>query len=127
MKVSDIPVVAGWKLLPDYAEPATAGGGYCEVQDNGDFEIAYEADASMREMGVDSFLLTFVPAEVIRALLASYDAGSAAKCVLCGAKCTAQDYCNGCSSHVCDGCDNPDADKRPQGEEHEPAAHRVAS
>lgn len=77
MKASDVPVVAGWKLLPDYAEPATAGGGYCEVQSNGDFEIAYEADGSLREMGVDHFLLTFVPVEVIRALLASYDARQA--------------------------------------------------
>lgn len=68
------PIVAGWKLLPDYAEPATAGGGYVEVQPNGDFEIAYEADQSARDMGLGPFLLTFVPVEVIRALLASYDA-----------------------------------------------------
>jgi hypothetical protein len=77
VKASDIPVVAGWKLLPDYAEPATAGGGYCEVQPNGDFEVAYEVDGSLREMGVNAFLLTHVPAEVIRALLTQYDARQA--------------------------------------------------
>ena len=72
--MSAVPIIAGWKVLPDYAEPATAGGGYVEVQENGDFEIAYEADSSAREMGIGQFLLTFVPVEVIRALLASHDA-----------------------------------------------------
>jgi hypothetical protein len=75
--MSTPPVIAGWKVLPDYAEPATAGGGWCEVQDNGDFEVAYEVDQSARDMGLDHFLLTYVPAEVIRALLASYDARQA--------------------------------------------------
>lgn len=88
------PVIAGWKLLPDYAEPTTAGGGYCEVQDNGDFEIAYESDQSARDMGLDHFLLTSVPVEVIRALLASYDAENPpCDCNRSGIGGTHEDHC----------------------------------
>lgn len=77
MKASDIPVVAGWKLLPDYAEPATAGGGYVEIQDNGEFTVAFDNDQSLVDMGADNFSISRIPAEVIRALLASYDAKAA--------------------------------------------------
>jgi len=44
-------------------------------------------------------------------------------CKLCGASCTIEDYCFGCRSHVCERCDHPDPDKRPQGAAHEPEAH----
>lgn len=68
------PIIDGWKVLADYAEPATAGGGYVEVQDDGEFEVAYEVDQSLRDMGADTFGLTRIPVAVVRALLASYDA-----------------------------------------------------
>lgn len=68
------PVVAGWKLLPDYAEPAGAGGGYVEVQDDGEFTVAFDNDQSLVDMGADNFSISRIPVEVIRALLASYDA-----------------------------------------------------
>lgn len=71
------PIVDGWKVLADYAEPATAGGGYVEVQDDGEFTVAFENDQSLRDMGADSFGLTRVPVAVVRALLASYDAKQA--------------------------------------------------
>jgi hypothetical protein len=72
--VTAAPIIAGWKVLPDYAEPATAGGSYVEVQDDGEFTVADERDQSLLDMGADHFGLTRIPVEVIRALLASYDA-----------------------------------------------------
>ena len=76
LKCPVAPTVAGWSVHPrgDYAQPATAGGGYIEVQDDSVFEIAYETDQSARSMGFDDFLLTKVPVEVIRDLLSRYDA-----------------------------------------------------
>jgi len=44
-------------------------------------------------------------------------------CKLCGAGCTIEDYCFGCHAHICEGCDNPNVDQRPQGSEHAPEAH----
>lgn len=49
------------------------------------------------------------------------------RCALCGAACTAEDYCFGCHSPICSQCDNPIADARPQGSAHKPEAHRVAA
>jgi len=69
-------LLAGWRVVSgDYAEPATAGDGYVELDtDTGLLEVAYEVDQSLRDMGVDSFLKTRVPVEVLRSLLRSYDA-----------------------------------------------------
>ncbi len=120
------PIVDGWKVLPNYAEPTAPGGGYVELV-GADLLVAYESDSSAREMGVDAFLVTAVPVEVIRALLAQYDAARLNKCALCSGPATGDDYCYGCDSRVCAKCDHPDADKRPQGDKHEPAAHRVQS
>jgi hypothetical protein len=67
-------LLAGWRVLPAYAEPASTGG-YVELHaDTGLLEVAYESDQSMRDMGIDTFLLTRVPVEVLRSLLRSYDA-----------------------------------------------------
>lgn len=49
----------------------------------------------------------------------------AASCHLCGAKCTDDDYCEGCGCHICAACDHSDPDKRPQVTAHEPEAHRA--
>jgi hypothetical protein len=72
--------IAGWHLplTGDYAEPATAGGGYIEVQDDGTVEVAYESNSAEREMGLPTFLLTRVPVEVLRALVEAWDAKRAA-------------------------------------------------
>jgi hypothetical protein len=66
----------GWSfnVAGNYAQPATAGGGYIEVQNDGAFEVAVETDQSAQDMGVDSFLVTKVPVAVIRELLAHFDA-----------------------------------------------------
>lgn len=73
---SEARKVAGWLLFDsgDYAEPEADAGGFVEVQDDGVFEIAYESGSDLTEMGADHFLLTRVPAEVLRALLVAYDA-----------------------------------------------------
>ncbi len=47
------------------------------------------------------------------------------RCHLCGAACESEDYCFGCRKHVCEACDHPDQDKRPQGIAHVPEAHLV--
>lgn len=67
--------VAGWNLTlaGDYAEPFP-GRGYVEAHRDGTFEVAYEVDQSARDMGLPPFLLTRIPAEVVRVLLAAYDA-----------------------------------------------------
>lgn len=66
--------VAGWHINAEgYAEPATAGGGYCDMQDTGTLDVAYEVDQSARDMGMPQFLITKVPAEVLRELLRQYD------------------------------------------------------
>lgn len=67
-------VVCGWKVLADYAEPVTAGGGYVEVQTDGEVTVAYEVDQSARDMGLDPYLLTRIPVDVMRTLLDQYDA-----------------------------------------------------
>lgn len=70
-------VVAGWRVNTttngDYAEQVGSAN-YIEVQHDGTFEVAYELDQSARSMNLPAHLLTRVPAEVIRALLNSYDA-----------------------------------------------------
>jgi hypothetical protein len=49
---------------------------------------------------------------------------SVVNCVLCGNSCTAEDYCYGCCAYVCEDCDDPDPDKRPQGVQHRPEDHQ---
>lgn len=63
-----------------------------------------------------------------RAEAAAYAAHYAipeAICALCGKGCDSADFCFGCDSYVCAGCDNPSADQRPQAEWHTAEAHRV--
>lgn len=68
--------VNGWQVNAegDYAQPATVGGGYCEMSDAGLLEVAVETDDSAQSMGLDAYLKTKVPAAVLRALLDAFDA-----------------------------------------------------
>ncbi len=43
------------------------------------------------------------------------------KCAFCEAECTEDDYCYGCSTHVCDECDVSCGE---YGTHHEPEDHR---
>lgn len=66
--------ISGWHVTDGYAQPAVAGGGYVEMSDAGVLEVGYETDQSARDMGLDAFLTTKVPVEVLRALVNAYDA-----------------------------------------------------
>lgn len=54
-------------------------------------------------------------------LLAESDAKPTC-CGLCKQAATTDEYCNGCKTVVCQGCEHPDIEKRPTGP-HKPEAH----
>jgi hypothetical protein len=69
--------IAGWQLHDgDYAEPVKRGGGWVEVQDNGDLQVCVElgqADCE-RYPALESLQETTIPAAVLRELLKRFDA-----------------------------------------------------
>lgn len=73
--------IAGWTLLGnDYAEPVAIGGGFVEVQDDGVIECAAElAQRVVDDTGLDKYQIVRVPIEVMRQLIADFDAAQAAK------------------------------------------------
>lgn len=68
--------IAGWHLTAagDFAAPASAGGGYCEMGDDGTLEVAWEPDQGLRDLGAPDYGLTKIPVDVLRALLDAHDA-----------------------------------------------------
>lgn len=77
MTTNGLPVIDGWQLHDgDYAEPVARGGGYVEIQDNGDLKVAVELDSDEAEMlGCGRLPATTIPAAVWRELVKRFDAG----------------------------------------------------
>jgi hypothetical protein len=47
------------------------------------------------------------------------------RCHFCSSPCSADCFCYGCSHYICESCEHPVADERPQCAVHEPEAHRA--
>jgi len=75
--VSALPgdiAIAGWVVRGDYAHPVAKGGGCVELGDDGVLEVSYETNWREQELGLDDYLVTRVPVEVLRAVIRAYDA-----------------------------------------------------